>query len=396
MATTVLYSRHGSRYNVRADYDHLPWQPFWTWITGKGRVLGDAERAQAMQPLSTLLTLWHIAWSWCLIGLAVWGADHVLSNYSLWPGVLAVAICWVVVIYRARCLQATFHYMTHGSAMPARGWAEVAATIAFTTPFFYEGWRAYGRSHVTDHHHLRVLCSSQDPDQRFIESCGFRVGMSESSFWWRVWLLPATPRFVLAQCRQALKATCLQPHWPERLARIGLLSLAAAGAIAIDGWERALLLFGVPAWWLFRHSLWLQLITEHLWFAPRGNDAGTAEAYGRLTWGRFQGRPLPEGGALSWLRWWAALLFCDLPVRLYVYPQDLPNHDFHHRRPLVPYHVIADLRRTCENEVGRLGPACEVWGFLATLRVQRDHLCRGVFDPFRPTYFNQPSTPATP
>jgi hypothetical protein len=333
--------------------------------------------------------------AWLLIALSVWGANWALSSGSAWLAIAGVGACWLVVVNRGRCLQATFHYMTHGSAMPAGRWAELVATLAFTTPFFYEGWRSYVGSHVTTHHHLRVLCSADDPDQRFIESNGLHPGIGEASYWLRVWAQPFAPRFLLGQLILALKATLVEPTWAERWLRLSLLGAAAAWAISAGWWDHGLLLFGIPAWLLFRHSLWLQLITEHLWFAPRGLDAGTPAAYGRLTWGRFQGRALPQGGVLALTRWCAALLLCDLPVRLYVYPQDLPNHDFHHRLPIASYARIADLRRTCENEMGRFGPCCEVWGFLATLRLVRDHLCYGQSLPFFLPPSHQLRTPST-
>jgi hypothetical protein len=389
MNEAVLYAAHGLRYNVRQEYDRLPWQGFWTWVTGKGRVLGSHEMDQAMQPLPASRTLWHLLGSWLLIGAALWTGDRALESESPALAVAGVLLCWLTVVNRGRTLQASFHYMTHGAAMPDRTWASRAATAAFTTPFLYEGWEAYGRSHVSTHHHMRVLCSADDPDQRFIEENGFRQGMGERSFWWRVWMRPFSPAFVWRQLTGGWHATVVQPAWPEKTYRVAFLAGTALLAAHFDWLGRLVILFWVPAIALFKHSLWLQLITEHLWFSPRLSDAGTPIAYGRLTWGRFQGRPLPREGVAGWLRWWLSLLVFDLPVRLYVYPQDLPNHDFHHRLPLAPYHTIADLRRTCECEVGRFGPSYEVWGFLATLRVLRDHLCHGDSTPFRfPTTSN--------
>lgn len=383
MTAAVLYTVHGLRYNVRQEYDRLPWQAFWTWVTGKGRLLAAHELDQAMKPLSTTRTLGHLVGSWLLIGAALAVGDRALSSESLALVVAGMVCCWLVVVNRGRSLQASFHYMTHGAAMPDRRWACCAATAAFTTPFLYEGWDAYGSSHVSTHHHMRVLCSRDDPDQLFIEENGFRPGMAEHSFWWRVWFRPFAPAFVWRQLRDAWRASVVQPAWPEKMYRVAFLAGTTALAVQFDWLDRLLILFWLPVLVLFRHSLWLQLITEHLWFAPRLSDAGTPAAYGRLTWGRFQGRPLPRGGLVDWLKWWLSLVVFDLPVRLYVYPQDLPNHDYHHRLPLAPYHIIADLRRTCEVEPGRFGPSYEVWGFVATLRVLRDHLCRGDSTPFR-------------
>ncbi|NIM40168.1 MAG: hypothetical protein GTO74_02965 [Hydrogenophaga sp.] len=383
MGARVVYSAYGPRFNVRQDYDRLLGQRFWTWLTGKGRVLNASERAHAMRPLSNARTLAHLFGSWVAIGLALWIGDRAASSTSAMLAVLGVAACWLVVVNRGRSLQACFHYMTHGAAMPHRGLAQLVATVLFTAPFLYQSWRAYNASHVKTHHHLRVLCSDDDPDQCFIAANGLRPGMPEWAFWLRVWLRPFAPSFIRGQLREGFLHTLIEPDWPERLWRLLVLAVPLGLALA-HGWlDRFLLLFWLPVLLLLPHSLWLQLITEHLWFAPRDAQTGTASGYGRLTWGRFQGRPLPRGGLLAWARWWGAALAFDVPVRLYVYPQDLPNHDFHHRFPLAPYHAIADLRRTCEREASRFGPVREVWGFLAGLRMLRDHLCHADAAPFR-------------
>lgn len=378
-----MYSAHGARYDVRREYDALPCQAFWTFVTGKGRLLTREEKVDAMHPLSTPWTLMHMAVSWLMIVAAVWVGDAAMDSSSPAVLVMGVGLNWLVVVNRARSLQASFHYMTHGAAMPHRLLARWTATAAFTAPFFYQSWTAYAESHVKTHHHLRVLCSAADPDQQFISENGFGLGMGVRTFWWRVWTRPFAPSYIWSQLKSSWVDSFIEPPVYEIFFRAVLVTGAVWTALDSAWFGRMLLLFWVPAWLLFRHSMWLQLITEHLWFAPRNSFSGSPESYGRLTWGRFQGRPLPRGGVLAWALWCVALLLCDLPVRLYVYPQDLPNHDFHHRLPLAPYHRIADLRRTFESEPSRFGPCYEVWGFLATLRVLRDHLCFGDPTPFR-------------
>ena len=80
--------------------------------------------------------------------------------------------------------------------------------------------------------------------------------------------------------------------------------------------------------------------------------------------------------------WIIKILLCDIPVRLFIYPKDLPNHDFHHRYAGVSYKKIADLRVSMECKYKKYGPMREVWGFVSSLRVIRDHLCRNDVDPF--------------
>ena len=43
---------------------------------------------------------------------------------------------------------------------------------------------------------------------------------------------------------------------------------------------------------------------------------------------------------------------------------------------------FAPERAAHEGLPSKFGPMAETWGFLESLLVQRDHLCRGVADPF--------------
>ena len=384
MGSLVMYSAHGPQFNVRQEYDRLPLQFFWTFVTGKGCLLSSEKKAKAMRSPSTCLVLMHVFRSWALIALAMWIGNRALSSTSIILTLAGLGLSWLITVNRTRSLQALFHHLTHGAVLPHRRLAQLVATMAFTAPVLYQSWRTYCKSHVNTHHHFRVLCSEKDPDQHFIANNGFGLNMNEKNFWWKVWTQPFSPSFLWGQVKDSWLVSFVEPGWFETLYRVIFLAAMTTFALTFGYFGRLLLLFWVPVWLLFRHSMWLQLITEHFWFAPSDSEMGSTTAYGRLTWGRFQGRPLPRKGLFSWIRWWALLVLCDLPVRLYVYPQDLSNHDFHHRLPLAPYHKIADLRRTCECEAtSRFGPLNEVWGFLATLRVLRDHLCYSDSIPFR-------------
>ena len=378
-----LHSAYGPHHNVRADYAHLPLQIFWTWVTGKGMPLSVSELKRAMRPLPGGWVLLHLIGSWAAIVLALWtGYCGIQSDDGLLMKVAATLICWLVIVNRGRCLQATFHFMSHGSAMPHKIFAPWAARVAFTAPFLYVDWGDYVATHVNEHHHVRVLCTELDPDQRFIRANGFHPGMPEASFWLRVWFRPFAPDYILARFCDALSASMVKATHVHRNYCLCFWGLVI-GVCANSGLLLAFVwLYALPAFVLLNHSLWLQLLTEHLWFASSDAIQNQANRYGRLTWGRFQGRSPPCGGLLRWIGWWARLFMCDIPVRLYVYPQDLPNHDFHHRMPLAPYHRIANIRATHEDQAGRFGPLMEVWGFMASLRVIRNHLCRGDQQPF--------------
>jgi hypothetical protein len=382
----VLYSAHGPAWNVRDSYRHLPCQPFWTWLTGKGLPMTAQQLKAAQADHNEGFLLAHLAFTWAVIGaLLVLGKCILAGCFGLAGGALLLALGWLLMVNRLRSLQATFHYLTHGAVLKNRQRAQAYARWLLTTPLLYQDWDTYNRTHVREHHNIHVLCTAGDPDQQFIEAQGFYPGMPERTYWWRLCMTPFTPRFLLGQWRTAALDTFVRPAKAERRVRWIFWSLALAALWAVNGLGAfALMYLAARAVW-FEHAMWLQLFTEHLWFYPRHPGQSDKNHYGRLTWGRFQGRRPPQCGLLAKSGWLLQCLVLDLPVRLYLYPQDLPNHDCHHRRPNIHYRHIANYRATVEHEPSPYGPFLEVWGFTAGLRLIRDHLCRGVQAPFTTT-----------
>lgn len=394
--TRVLHSVYGAGEDLRASYAHLPCQPFWTWLTGKGRPLSEAGLKAAQADHGEGFLIAHLAFTWAVIGaLLVLGKAILAGTFGLAGGGLLLALGWLLMVNRLRSLQATFHYLTHGAVLKNRQRAQAYARWLLTTPLLYQDWDTYNRTHVREHHNIHVLCTDQDPDQQFIQRQGFFPGMPEPLYWWRVLTTPFRPRYLARQWRDALADTFVRPAPPERRVRWVFWGLALALLAMSGGLGAFALMYLVARAVWFEHAMWLQLFTEHLWFY-QGEAARDSKAhYGRLTWGRFQGRRPPRQGAWRKALWALQCLVLDLPVRLYIYPQDLPNHDCHHRRPNVHYRHIANYRATVEGEPSTYGPFLEVWGFTNSLRLIRDHLCRGVREPFA-AYSLALAKPTTP
>ncbi|MDU9393326.1 hypothetical protein [Pseudomonas sp. zfem002] len=379
------YCQYGPRGNVRASYAHLPLQPLWTWLTGKGLAQPAEDLKARMDKTGEAFLLVHLLFTWaCMIGLVLLGQAVLDGAFHPLLALLLVLGAWVLMVNRLRSMQATFHYLTHGAVLKDKVRAQRYARFFLTTPLLYQDWDTYNQSHVREHHNIHVLCTDIDPDQRFIEAQGFHPGMSELAYWWRVIATPFRPTYLLRQWRATLNDCFVRPPRTEVLFRLAfwgvlLAVLWGTGTLAAFG-----LIYLIPRAVLFEHSMWLQLFTEHLWFYQREAGRGDKPHYGRLTWGRFQGRTPPDGGIAAWAGWLLKGLLLDVPVRLYVYPQDLPNHDAHHRRPNVHYRHIANYRASVEEQASSYGPFLEVWGFMAGLYLIRDHLCRGVREPFGP------------
>ena len=80
--------------------------------------------------------------------------------------------------------------------------AQRYARLFLSTPLLYQDWDTYNQSHVREHHNIRVLCSDEDPDQRFIRAQGFYPGMPETAYWLRVCCTPFRPAYLLRQWRE--------------------------------------------------------------------------------------------------------------------------------------------------------------------------------------------------
>ena len=374
------YSKYGPNYNVRNSYKYLPCQSFWTWITGKGIPLSNDEVAKAKKIPEELFLLKELFVSWLLIVSFIctgfWSINYAINSSM---SIVILFISWFFTVSCFRSLQAIFHYTTHGSIMKNMGRAKRYSLFFITTPILYVGWDDYRNAHVR-HHHISNLCSGMDPDQIFIAKQKFRKGMPEFEYWLRVWLTPLKPNYIFNEIIFSLKNSFVIPSKIEIIFRVFFWLVSLFFLYFYNVFFEFIVLFVIPRFIIFPYSMWLQLFTEHLWFFEKDISCPRKESYGKLSWGRFQGRDLPD--KKNMIIWIIKILLCDIPVRLFIYPKDLPNHDFHHRYAGVSYKKIADLRVSMECKYKKYGPMREVWGFVSSLRVIRDHLCRNDVDPF--------------
>jgi hypothetical protein len=382
------YSRHGFGVDVRQTYAHLPFQPFWTWVTGK-----DHRHLEPRRPVETLLKEWQLwcqlLWSWSIIILSVWLGSLVYHaadmNPALKAGLMVVAM--VLVVSRTRGLLHTFHYTNHGASIRNMDRARWIAKYFMSIPIMHLPWDNYHAIHARDHHAVSYLCTQNDPDEVFMTEHYFRMGMSEREFWIKLVLMPFHPKALWNHIRFRLEQNFIKSSNAERFPRavfwIGFFSIGAYAGVL----EELAIFYLFPLFVLTQFSSWLQHTTEHLWFAKRPEDVSTFTYYGSMTWGRFLGRPHPGKGKgvrhmLLVLRWWALTIMVDLPIRIFAFMQDLPSHDFHHRSPKVNFWAIARERAAHEGRPSRFGPMAETWGLVESWRILRDHLCRDQHDPF--------------
>lgn len=396
------YARHP---DVRSTYRDLPFQAFWTWLTGKS--LWDKP---PKKPYETLLTEWQLmlqlCWSWSIVigsvSLCAWLFNHDgggLPWYLLYP---LYAVLMVLTTNRTRGLLHTFHYTSHGATLSDMGRARAYATWIMSVPIMHVTWEEYRRIHGVNHHSRLQLCTDLDPDQVFMTDHGFRKGMSETEFWFKIFLAPFHPMRIYEHIAYRVKHNFFVKNRVEVAARLTFWVLLLGISWKTGFLEELALFYLVPLFLITQYSSWVQHISEHLWFAERPGDIPLNIHSSAMTWGRFLGRPYPidETGFRKLVKlvpWALGCVFIDLPIRIFSFMQDLPSHDFHHRSSAVNFWRIAQERRAQEGLPSRLGPMTETWGITESVLILRDHLCRGESDPFgiyrwyRDNYVSQPA-----
>lgn len=372
--------------DVRASYAHLPFQLFWTWVTGKALPCGEPRK-----PKETLLKNYQfytqIIWSWSIIIASVLFAGTyegaILSEIAV--GTVAI----VLVTNRTRGLLHTFHYTIHGGSIPNMKLARFVGKYFLNIPIMHTPWTQYKKLHVADHHKLTLLCTNKDPDQRFMVDHGFKERMSEREFWTTLFTAPFRPSRILAHIWFRIETNFFKAEKHEVIPRVIFWVGLILGSYYLNFLDELALYYLFPLFIVTQFSSYLQHIIEHLWFPPPKGELPQKVYVGLMTWGRFLGRPFPKYSdyslgkyMLKQVEWWLKLFLVDIPIRLFSFMQDLPSHDYHHRSPRVNFWAIPYERANNEGRRSPWGPMTETWSVWESILILRDHLVKGESDPF--------------
>lgn len=384
---TTRYTKYGHGIDVRATYEHLPLQGFWTWVTGKSGNKNAPKHAR-----DTLLKPWQlflqISWGYAVFVAAVLLGNKLLGSDLPWGIKLALSIPIIcMVVNRQRGLLHTFHYTIHGAGIANKRLAKFVCKWVLSMPILHTPWNNYMKLHVGEHHSVNTFCTDKDVDLQFMTSHGFYKGMSETEYWTKLVVAPFHPMRIYEHIRFRLEVNFVKTDKHEKISRAIYWFLLLTG-VYLSGYMTPFIVFYLlPILVVTQFSSWIQHVTEHLWFAENAEGLPKYIFYGSLSWGRFFGRPYPlnyTGLAFAWrvVKWGLAVVFIDIPLRVFSFMQDLPSHDFHHRNPGVNFWSIAPERAANEALASRFGPMTETWSMTESFLILRDHLCRDESDPF--------------
>lgn len=332
-ATETGYPDHSTCCQVLGVREAMGRLPFWcqrplTWITGRAL---PGQRA-----IITLTPAWRFVHA---LGLLLCGTAASATLVQVdGPWLLVLPMSWLLTVSGSRMIHTMIvHHAAH-NALYRRRWVNVVVCELLTTVLLLQPFRRYADDHLKIHHG-RDLATLHDPDLQFLLMLGIRPGRSRRALWIRLWLNVISPVFHLRFLSVRLIANFVgvpRYRWimsSAYLLAIGILLVNETTRAAV-GW--AWLFPIVP---LYQPSAFLQWCSEHAWLRQPASQELSRDYLAKLTPGRFMGESPPTPGLpwprrmLAWTGWWGRMLFLHLPLRLYVLPGDLPQHDWHHRHP---------------------------------------------------------------
>jgi hypothetical protein len=321
---------------IRATYQIFPRRtaPFWTWLTGCPAP-GETARG-APGPFG------FFAWSLVsyLGGLAIALAAGAARGGAAVAGTL---LGWCLVVHGARRLVSTVaHQCIHSRFSGRRGVDHFVGELV-TLLTFTQTAEEYRKEHFVMHHARGVFTTPADPAAQFLHNVGFRPGRDSRALWRQLVLNIGSPWFHGYFFWGRLRSNLIAARPVRKLcAWLHVLAWATAIAVGAVTVKTFVLAVAVPVVCLYQLSVLFEFISEHAWFVPYSASSRARAIHGTHSWGRFCGSAVPQRAAAhgsrlrwcgQWLAWVAAHLFYHLPVRILVLPGDLPQHDFHHRRP---------------------------------------------------------------
>jgi hypothetical protein len=225
---------------------------------------------------------------------------------------------------------------------------------------------------------------------QFLWHLGFRAGMDKHKLWKKYIMTLFSPYFHFIFLKARIKTNLVAPSWGRKTVAVLFLLIP----FVIGYYTSFMVVFWAwyfPLFYLYHIASLMQFSSEHFWLKET-NSIGKVHSSEtkqlisrskRLTVGRFCGERVPQTKNKSifeftilWSIWWFRMFFYHLPIRLFVLPGDLPQHDWHHRcgfgadwanAVYARQAMIQDLRPDEE-------PFVEVWGFTNAIDLVFTHL----------------------
>lgn len=313
------------------------------------------------------------------------GSGLVTGWFALrWSGwaLLLLVPGWAMTLHGIRNLRMmVFHQCAHRN-MWGRRRADAALGRFVAALLVIQGFAAYSREHVVDHHAVHHMTLRDPTVQAFLLTLRLRPGMSRRDMWRRVLGLLVSPRFhttfLIARVRSYAHGSSIRAG----LGAGALHGAIAAAAVAADAAVFLLLCWLLPLTVFYQVSNTLRLCVKHTFPDTDQGDRRGRAYFAGLTNAIFIGERAPDRAsrgpraAAAWARWWARLLLVHFPARYLVLTGDTVCHDYHHRFPMSREWADYIFAREADAAAGTPGwpPYRHVWGLVPAIDTVFDSL----------------------
>lgn len=345
-------------HEIRESYSSLPFQGFWSWLTGK-ELLG---RVTSISHTPVTALFWSTLW---FIGGIASSISVIESSVSNW----FLLITTLFSVAGARYIVATMiHQAVHNSLFDSpllnRVYSELFSTVLIVQPF-----DSYRQFHVEEHH-SDAFSTMDDKDLSALYKLGFKPGKSLSEMKVRLMVLCLSPVFHIQYLWGRLKSNFIgTPVYRKFMTVFWLASLSIIAQSM--GFNTFVITIALPFTVIYQICSLLHLLTEHTWII-KAQGAESEQAHIDNCLGRFSGRMLPKTtgkpiqDVVNRAIWGLEHLFYHLPIRMLVLQGTLTVHDWHHRFGAHPDWVNTIQLREEEVQKQLNSGTCDyvdIWGF---------------------------------
>jgi hypothetical protein len=306
-------------------------QPFFTWVTGAPHA--KEVRIVKWNPIMVFI------FAVMQISIGIYIGNLALSNEFV-TMIALLFVAWPIIAGGMRRLDVLLiHQSLHKKVMKSdlgnRVIGEILTTLLFRAPY-----DANRTEHLIHH---KYPCTELDIDIKYLESTGFKAGMSKKEY--KAYILKAlfSPKHHFKFLYSRIKGNFFSKAPIYRLVMAwGFLLTTLYVNQTYSLWLEWLILWFLPVSFWFQCITFIYSHTEHRWWIKQElvNGKVSKEVRDRLSFGRMCGDKTPQvpisklGKYIyEWGRWYLRLCFLHVPYRLCVLVGDTVQHDVHHIHP---------------------------------------------------------------
>ncbi|SHN89884.1 hypothetical protein BHECKSOX_2489 [Bathymodiolus heckerae thiotrophic gill symbiont] len=344
---------------VRESYEKSLFPSYFsTWLTGKS--------LSTQKPSISNHWYYYVGFVLSIFLISLWLGFYNLSNYQ---NISIMLLSWAGLVFSSRRMAAVIlHQSVHGRLSKNKAVDAVFGDLV-TILMITQDFKTYQHDHCNVHHAPRTFATVNDPIVMFFTKLGIQPGLTKNKLYINFFTTIFSPLFHIKFFITRLRYNININRPTRSIFSIAYISLLVYLSYYISGNLLSLFIaFIIPVAIFYQVSAFVEMCSEHAWFDSTPKSIAEREQdlyfYADISWGRFCGSQYPNNKGYKILAWYFSQLCFHLPVRLFILVGDLPQHDYHHRKPLCLNWINATYNRqnSASNPEKDEPKYTEIWG----------------------------------